>query len=120
MAGEENKEPKAPAKKPAAKPKADASVTAGGPTKADTPQKAEAAKPTATTAPASAQPVAKSGKTVTVTQLGSPIGRPAYQHETLKGLGLNKRHRSRTLEDTPEVRGMIARVKHLISVGDGK
>ena len=43
----------------------------------------------------------------TVTQIGSPIGRRADQEATLKGLGLNKRHRSRVLEDTPAVRGMI-------------
>ena len=60
----------------------------------------------------------KTGATVTVTQIGSPIGRPEYQRETLKGLGLNKRHRTRTLEDTPSVRGMIAAVKHLVRVGD--
>lgn len=56
------------------------------------------------------------GKTVTVTQTGSPIGRPKDQRETLIGLGLNKRHRTRTLEDTPAVRGMIEKVKHLVRV----
>ncbi len=61
-------------------------------------------------------PVVKSGKTVKITQIGSKIGRETYQEATLKGLGLNKRHRSRVLEDTPEVRGMIARVKHLVRV----
>ncbi|GGB41175.1 50S ribosomal protein L30 [Tistrella bauzanensis] len=55
-------------------------------------------------------------KQVKVTQLGSPIGRPDYQRQTLIGLGLNKRHRSRVLEDTPSVRGMIARVAHLVVV----
>ncbi|OAN53828.1 50S ribosomal protein L30 [Paramagnetospirillum marisnigri] len=54
--------------------------------------------------------------TVTVTQIGSPIGRPADQRATLVGLGLNKLHRSRTLEDTPAVRGMIAKVAHLVKV----
>lgn len=58
---------------------------------------------------------AKAGK-VKVTQLGSPIGRPKEQRATLVGLGLNKRHRSRVLEDTPAVRGMIARVQHLVRV----
>jgi len=58
----------------------------------------------------------KSTGTVTVTQIGSPIGRRGDQRETLKGLGLNKMHRSRTLEDTPAVRGMINKVKHLVSV----
>ncbi len=55
-------------------------------------------------------------KTVTVVQTGSPIGRRADQEATLKGLGLNKRHRQRTLEDTPSVRGMINKVKHLVQV----
>jgi large subunit ribosomal protein L30 len=57
-----------------------------------------------------------SGKTVKVTQIGSPIGREDYQLATLKGLGLNKMRRSRVLEDTPAVRGMIERVKHLLKV----
>jgi large subunit ribosomal protein L30 len=56
------------------------------------------------------------GKTVKVTQIGSPIGRPADQRETLKGLGLDKRHRTRELEDTPAVRGMINKVRHLVRV----
>jgi len=54
--------------------------------------------------------------TVKVTQTGSPIGRQKYQRDTLKGLGLNKMHKTRELEDTPSVRGMINKVKHLISV----
>ncbi len=58
-------------------------------------------------------------KTVTVTQIGSPIGRPKDQHATLKGLGLNKLHRSRVLEDTPAVRGMINKVSHLVRVEQG-
>ncbi len=58
----------------------------------------------------------KSGKTVTIEQVGSPIRRPDDQHKTLIGLGLNKRHRVRTLEDTPSVRGMIAKVNHLIRI----
>jgi large subunit ribosomal protein L30 len=57
-------------------------------------------------------------KTLKVTQIGSPIGRQAVQHETLKGLGLNKRHRTRELEDTPAVRGMIKKVQHLVRVED--
>ena len=57
-------------------------------------------------------------KTVTVTQIGSPIGRPQDQGATLVGLGLNKLHRSRTLEDTPAVRGMIDKVRHLVRVED--
>ena len=61
----------------------------------------------------------KSGKTVRVTQTGSAIGRPADQRATLIGLGLNKMHRTRELEDTPAVRGMIAKVQHLIEVDEG-
>ena len=59
------------------------------------------------------------GKTVTVRQIGSPIRRPADQRATLIGLGLNKMHRVRTLEDTPSVRGMIAKVAHLVRVEEG-
>jgi large subunit ribosomal protein L30 len=59
---------------------------------------------------------AKSGARVKLTQIGSPIGRQSYQRDTLKGLGLNKLRRSRVLEDTPAVRGMIENVKHLIRV----
>ncbi len=55
-------------------------------------------------------------KTVTVTQVASPIGRTKDQRATLIGLGLNKIRRTSTLEDTPAVRGMIAKVKHLIQV----
>ena len=54
--------------------------------------------------------------TVIVTQIGSPIGRKKGQRETLIGLGLNKLHRTRVLEDTPSVRGMIAKVQHLVRV----
>ena len=60
----------------------------------------------------------KSGKTVTVEQIMSPIRRPPDQRATLIGLGLNKMHRRRTLEDTPQVRGMIAKVHHLVRVVD--
>jgi len=58
---------------------------------------------------------AKQGR-VKITQVGSPIGRQAYQRATLKGLGLNKLHRTRVLEDTPAVRGMIDSVKHLLRI----
>jgi len=54
--------------------------------------------------------------TVTVTQTKSPIGRQSDQLATLKGLGLNKINRTRTLEDTAAVRGMIDKVKHLVRV----
>ena len=57
-------------------------------------------------------------KTITVIQTGSPIGRTDDQLATLKGLGLNKRHRSRVLEDTPSVRGMINKVRHLVRVDE--
>ncbi|MCO4316779.1 50S ribosomal protein L30 [Phyllobacterium sp. 21LDTY02-6] len=60
----------------------------------------------------------KKGKTLTVEQIGSPIRRPAEQRATLVGLGLNKMHRRSTLEDTPSVRGMIAKVQHLVRVVD--
>jgi len=55
-------------------------------------------------------------KTVTLVQTGSPIGRRHDQEATLKGLGLNKLRRRRTLEDTPAVRGMIRKVHHLVRV----
>lgn len=55
-------------------------------------------------------------KTITVEQIGSPIRRPDVQEKTLIGLGLNKRHRRSTLEDTPAVRGMIAKVAHLVRI----
>lgn len=55
-------------------------------------------------------------KTITVKQTGSPIRRPGDQRATLIGLGLNKMNRVRTLEDTPSVRGMIAKVAHLVTV----
>jgi len=53
---------------------------------------------------------------IRITQIGSPIGRPDDQQATLIGLGLNKLHRSRELEDTPSVRGMIEKVQHLVRV----
>ena len=55
-------------------------------------------------------------KTVIVTQKKSPIGRQSYQRKTLIGLGLNKIGRSKELEDTPSIRGMIGKVKHLVEV----
>ena len=59
-------------------------------------------------------------KTVTIKQVRSAIRRPKDQGQTLIGLGLNKMHRVRTLEDTPSVRGMIAKVAHLVEVVDGE
>jgi large subunit ribosomal protein L30 len=55
-------------------------------------------------------------KSIIVEQIGSPLRRPGEQRATLIGLGLNKLHRTRTLEDTPAVRGMIAKVAHLVRV----
>ena len=59
-----------------------------------------------------------SQKRVRVTQVRSPIGRRSDQRATLIGLGLNKLNRSRELEDTPSVRGMIDKVRHLLEVED--
>ncbi|HEX8643259.1 MAG TPA: 50S ribosomal protein L30 [Allosphingosinicella sp.] len=53
---------------------------------------------------------------VKITQLGSPIRRTKDQRSTLIGLGLNKRHKSVELEDTPEIRGMIRKVHHMVTV----
>ncbi len=58
------------------------------------------------------------GKRVRVTQIASGNGRKPGQQATLVGLGLNKIRRSRDLEDTPSVRGMIRKVAHLVSVED--
>jgi len=55
----------------------------------------------------------KAGR-IRVTQIGSPIGRRSDQRQTLIGLGLNKMHRVRELEDTPAVRGMAEKVSHLV------
>ncbi len=62
----------------------------------------------------------KSGKTVTVEQIASAHRRPGIQQQTLIGLGLNKMRRRRTLEDTPAVRGMIHKIRHLVRVIDDK
>jgi large subunit ribosomal protein L30 len=57
-----------------------------------------------------------SKKTLKVTQNGSPIGRTDDQLATLVGLGLGRRHKTRELEDTPAVRGMINKIKHLVHI----
>lgn len=57
-------------------------------------------------------------KTVTVRQTASPLRRKGDQRATLAGLGLNKIGRTRTLEDTPSIRGMIAKVAHMVEVVD--
>ena len=56
--------------------------------------------------------------TVTVQQIGSPIRREASQRQTLVGLGLNRIRRTSTLPDTPAVRGMVAKVSHLVRIVD--
>ena len=55
-------------------------------------------------------------KTIVVKQIGSPIRRPAKQRQTLVGLGLNKMHKTRELEDTPAIRGMVAKIPHLVEI----
>ena len=55
-------------------------------------------------------------KTIKVTQIASPIGRPEVQRKTLIGLGLNKMNKTTELEDTPSIRGMIRKVAHLVKV----
>jgi len=56
--------------------------------------------------------------TVKITQTGSPIRRKKDQRATLIGLGLNKMHKTVELKDSPEVRGMIRAVRHMVSVED--
>ncbi len=60
--------------------------------------------------------MAETGGTLRVTQVRSAIGRPGWQRRVLVGLGLNKMNRTRELEDTPSVRGMIDKVRHLVRV----
>ena len=59
-------------------------------------------------------------KTIVVKQIGSPIRRPAKQRQTLIGLGLNKMHRTRELEDTPSVRGMVNKIPHMVQIIEAK
>lgn len=101
------------AKKAPAKPKAEKAAKPAAEKKAAAP-KAAAAK----SAPKEKKPAKQAGDkgTVTVTQLVGSIARQSNQLATLKGLGLGKRHRTRTLEDTPSVRGMIYKVRHLVKV----
>jgi len=56
------------------------------------------------------------GKTILVKQIGSPIRRPEKQRKTLIGLGLNKMHKTRELEDTPSIRGMVNKIPHLVKI----
>jgi large subunit ribosomal protein L30 len=55
-------------------------------------------------------------KKIVVKQIGSPIRRPAVQRQTLVGLGLNKMNKTRELEDTPSVRGMVAKIPYLVEI----
>ena len=59
-------------------------------------------------------------KTIVVKQIGSPIRRPAKQRATLIGLGLNKMHKTRELEDTPSVRGMINSIPQMVEIVEEK
>ena len=56
------------------------------------------------------------GKTIVVQQIGSPIRRPEKQRKTLIGLGVNMMHKTRELEDTPAVRGMVNNIPHLVKI----
>ena len=64
--------------------------------------------------------VKKENGVLTITQIKSAIGRKPGQKETLVGLGLNKLHKTSTLEDTPAIRGMIDKVSHLLKIEDNK
>ena len=64
--------------------------------------------------------MASQPKTIKVRQTGSALRRHHDQRETLIGLGLNKIGRTRDLPDTPMTRGMVAKVKHLVRIVDGK
>jgi large subunit ribosomal protein L30 len=100
------KAPAAPkAEKPAVAPKAAKPVAV-----------AKAAKPAPANMLKMSERKPASGPTVTITQVHSGLGRLKAQRGTLLGLGLGAMHRTRTLEDTPAVRGMIASVKHLVKV----
>jgi len=59
-------------------------------------------------------------KTIVVKQIGSPIRRPAKQRQTLIGLGLNKMHRTRELEDTPSIRGIVNKISHMVQIIEEK
>ncbi|MFL2811674.1 MAG: 50S ribosomal protein L30 [Paracoccaceae bacterium] len=59
-------------------------------------------------------------KSIVVKQIGSPIRRPEKQRQTLIGLGLNKMNKTRELEDTPSVRGMVNKIPHLVKIIEEK
>jgi large subunit ribosomal protein L30 len=60
--------------------------------------------------------VAKKPSTIKIEQVRSPIGRPARQHQTLQGLGLRRIRHVVERADTPAVRGMVARIPHLVRI----
>lgn len=101
---------KAPAKAKAPAKKATAAKAA--------PKKETAAKKAPVAKKAAAPKAEKTGNTVTVKQVRSGAGRGEKQNATLKGLGLGKINRTRTLEDTVAVRGMIRKVAHLVEIVD--
>jgi large subunit ribosomal protein L30 len=78
--------------------------------------KTAAKKPVAKKLAAKKPAAKKAGKTVTVRQVRSAARKPKEQEATLRGLGLGRIRRTRTLEDTPAVRGMIRAVQHLVEV----
>ena len=59
-------------------------------------------------------------KTIVVKQISSPIRRPNKQRQTLIGLGLNKMNRTKELEDTPSVRGMVNKIPHMVKIIEEK
>ena len=65
-----------------------------------------------------AAPKKSGGKTIKIKQIGSPIRRPKEQRKMLIGLGLNKMHRVVEVQDTPETRGAIAKLPHMVQVVD--
>ncbi len=100
---------KEPKKAAAKKAEAPAAATPAAP-------KPAAPAPAAKAKEAAPKPKRAPEKTVKVTQVRSPAGRFAYQRATLRGLGLDRINRSSVLEDTPAVRGMIERVRHLVRI----
>ena len=60
------------------------------------------------------------GKTLKIKKVKSEIGRPEKQRKILRGMGLNKLNKTVTLVDTPQTRGMMNKVIHLVSVEESK
>ena len=107
---------KTPAKKAA--PKKTATEKKAAAPKTDTKSDAKTTAPAKKAPAKKSEPKAKksSGNMITVRQIGSPIGRPEKQRKTLIGLGLNKMHKTRELEDTAAVRGMVKSIPHLVEI----